>query len=98
MLIVVAVGLPSALSYSQLELKVFDMLFLDLMDNVFGIYGITISELVFVIIVTWFINKKKILEHINASSKLNIPQYVITIVKYLIPPVIVFTLISSLIF
>lgn len=97
-LIVVAVGLPSALSYSQLQFKVFDVLFLDLMDNVFGIYGITISELVFIVIVTWFINKKKILEHVNASSKLNIPQNVITIIKYLVPPVIVFTLISSFIF
>ena len=97
-LIVMAVGLPSALSYSQLDLKVFGILFLDLMDHVFGIYGITISELVFVVIVTWFINKKKILEHVNASSKLNIPQNVITIIKYLIPPVIVFTIISSFIF
>ncbi|HET6517226.1 MAG TPA: sodium-dependent transporter [Nitrosopumilaceae archaeon] len=96
-LIIVAIGLPSAFSYSPLDIKVFDTLFLDFMDSLFGIYGITISELVFVVIVTWFIDKKKILEHANASSKLNLPQNVITIVKYAIPSIIIFTLISSFI-
>ena len=94
-LAVFAVGLPSALSYSQLNLELFGMQFLDLMDNVFGIYGITISELLFVIVVTWFVDKKKILENINATSKLNVPPIAITIIKYAAPVIISAVLISN---
>lgn len=96
-LIVVAVGIPSALSYSAVDIKVFDIPFLDFMDRLFGTYGIIISELVFVIVVVWFIDKKKILEHANASSKLNMPQNVISAIKYVVPVVIIFVIMSSLV-
>lgn len=96
-LIIVAIGLPSALSYSPLDVEVFDVQFLDFMDSLFGIYGITISELVFVVVVTWFVDKKKILEHVNASSKLHLSPIIISIVKYTVPGIIIFTLISSLV-
>ena len=96
-LVVAALGLPSALSYSPLDVKIFDIQFLDFMDSLFGIYGITISELVFVVVVAWFIDKKKILEHVNASSKLNLPPIIISVVKYVVPGLIIFSLISSLV-
>ena len=90
-----AVGLPSALSYSPMNLQLFNTLFLDLMDSGFGVYGITISELIFVVVVTWFVDKKKILENINATSKIKIPSYAIIIIKYATPIVIGIVLVSN---
>lgn len=93
-----ALGIPSALSYSSLDLEVFGIAFLDGMDHIFGIYGIVIAELVFVIIVTWFIDKKQLLENINASSRLNVPPNAISFVKYATPIVITIILITTTIF
>ncbi|NND86907.1 MAG: sodium-dependent transporter, partial [Nitrosopumilus sp.] len=92
---IILVGLPSALSYSSFNLEVFGVKFLDGMDYVFGIYGITIAELIFVILVTWFVEKKKILENINASSRVNIPGHAITLIKYATPVVIILILITT---
>ncbi|RDJ32418.1 MAG: sodium-dependent transporter [Crenarchaeota archaeon] len=92
------VGIPSALSYSPIELGLSGVLFLDGMDYVFGTYGITISELIFVVVVTWFVDKKKILENINATSRFNIPQSAISVVKYVSPLVIIAILVSTAIF
>ena len=94
-LALVAIGLPSSLSYSAVDLDLFGVSFLDGMDHIFGIYGITISELIFVVIVTWFVDKKKILEHINSTSRFNIPPIAISILKYTVPVVIVITLVTT---
>lgn len=92
---IIMVGLPSALSYSNANFEIFDIKFLDAMDYVFGTYGITIAELIFVVIVTWFVEKKKILENINASSRFNIPDYAISFIKYTTPVVIILILITT---
>lgn len=94
---IIIIGLPSALSYSSTNLEIFNTKFLDGMDYIFGTYGITLSELIFVVIVTWFVDKKKILENINASSRFNIPHHAISFIKYATPIVIILILITTII-
>jgi len=92
---IMLIGIPSALSYTPIEIKVTQMNFLDFMDTLFGTYGITLSELVFVISVTWFMNKKKILENFNKNSKYAFPNWVVYSIKFIAPILITFTIISS---
>ena len=96
--LVVTIGSISALSYSPLDLEVFGKNFLDLMDYLFGTYGITISELAFVISVTWFMNKKEILENLNKNSRFNFPNWIIYILKFVAPMLIIFSILSTTIF
>ncbi|NND86892.1 MAG: sodium-dependent transporter [Nitrosopumilus sp.] len=95
---IIAVGIPSALSYSPVELEVNQMNFLDFMDYIFGTYGIILSELVFVLSVTWFMNKKHILENFNKNSKYTFPNWIIYLIKIVAPILIIFTIISSAFF
>lgn len=96
--IVFLFGIPSALSYSSLSLEFAEKKFLDFMDELFGTYGITIAELAFVVSVAWFMKKQKILENLNKNTKYNFPQWTFYIIKFVAPALIIFTLLSSLLF
>ncbi|MFQ6025383.1 MAG: sodium-dependent transporter [Nitrosopumilaceae archaeon] len=94
-LLVLAVGLPSALSYSSVELTVFGEAFLDLMDSFFGIYGIAISAVIFVVLVTWFMNKKELLNQVNVGQKIRIPEWIVSVVKFVLPALIIASLLFT---
>lgn len=96
--LVTAIGMISALSYSPIVIQINQTKFLDFMDNLFGTYGISLSELVFVVSVSWFMNKTKILENLNKNSKFNFPDWTIYALKFVAPSLIVFTILSSTIF
>lgn len=87
--VVAAIGLPSALSYSSVHLTLFNIRILDLMDKAFGTYGISITAALFVILVTWFMDNRKIIDEINRYSSLELPYWTMTIAKYAIPSIIV---------
>jgi NSS family neurotransmitter:Na+ symporter len=89
-------GIPSALSYTPLNLEVNNLKFLDLMDTMFGTYGITLSELAFAISVTWFMNKKQILENFNKNTKFHFPFWIIYLIKFVAPILIIFTIVYSI--
>ncbi|WP_016939254.1 sodium-dependent transporter [Nitrosopumilus sp. SJ] len=91
-----AVGLPSALSYSPINLNIFGTPFLDGMDYIFGTYGIVISELLFVVAVTWVVDKTKILEHINTNSSLKIPESAISFIKFGAPVASIVVILTSM--
>jgi NSS family neurotransmitter:Na+ symporter len=93
--LIMMMGIPSALSYTPINLEVNQTNFLNFMDHLFGRYGITLSELVFVISVTWFMNKKMILENLNKNSKYQFPNWIIHIIKFVAPTLIIFTIMSS---
>ena len=90
------VGLFSALSYTPINVTVFGGKFLDVLDSIIGTYGITVAELAFVIVVAWFMNKKYLLENLNASSKIKLPSKVIWVLKIPIPIIIIIVLIFSI--
>lgn len=96
-LLLLAVGLPSALSYSVLNLQSFGLPFLDLMDSMFGTFGIAISAAIFVIVVGWFMHKDKIMEQVNLNSPVRIPKFVLTIVKIVAPILIISTILTQII-
>jgi NSS family neurotransmitter:Na+ symporter len=84
-------GLPSALSYSALDLGLLGTPVLDIMDATFGTFGIVVSGALFVIVAGWFMRKGVILEEWNAGSRIRIPAWVLTVVKVAAPAVIAFT-------
>jgi NSS family neurotransmitter:Na+ symporter len=84
-------GLPSALSYSALNLGLLGTPVLDIMDATFGTFGIVASGALFVIVAGWFMRKGVILEEWNAESRIRIPAWVLTVVKVAAPTVIAFT-------
>lgn len=92
------IGIPSALSYTPMAVQINQMNFLDVMDDIFGTYGITIAELIFVISVTWFMSKKKILENLNKNSKYTFPNGTIYLIKFVAPALIFLTIVSSAFF
>jgi NSS family neurotransmitter:Na+ symporter len=91
-----ATGLLPALSYSGLAAEIGDIPFFDLYDILFGTYGIAISGAIFSIIATWFMDRKKLLEQINLKSPLKVPDWVLTIVKFSMPTLIIATIASQI--
>ncbi|KAF6244241.1 sodium-dependent transporter [Nitrosopumilus sp. b2] len=96
LVLVLMFGIPSALSYSPISLEFQEEKFLDLLDKIFGTYGITIAELVFVISVAWFMKKKRILENLNKNSRYNFPDWTIHVLKFVAPMLIILTVVSSI--
>lgn len=91
------VGLPSALSYSSLNLVLQgSQPVLDVFDMLFGTYGVAISGTVLVIITAWFMNKKELLEQVNRGSRIRIPAWAIPIIKVLMPVLIIGAIVSQL--
>jgi NSS family neurotransmitter:Na+ symporter len=95
-ILLLGAGLPSALSYSSLECKVAGERFLDLMDTLVGTYGIVIAGALFSIAATWFFDKKKLMEQINFASPIKFPDWVVTVVKFILPALIISTMINQL--
>ena len=96
--LLMTIGIPSALSYTPIQIEINQMNFLDFMDEFFGTYGIIIAELAFVISVTWFMDKKKILENLNKNSNFTFPDWTIHLIKFIAPILIIFTILSSFLF
>lgn len=96
-LLLLAVGLPSALSYSAVNLQALELPFLDMMDSMFGTFGIAISAVVFMIVVGWFMKKEIIMEQVNLNSRVKIPKWILTVVKIVVPILIISTIITQII-
>ncbi|MFQ5941127.1 MAG: sodium-dependent transporter [Nitrososphaerales archaeon] len=96
-LLLLAVGLPSALSYSALNLQAFGVPFLDVMDSMFGTFGIAISAAIFVIVVGWFMQKEKIMEQVNLNSPFKIPNWLLIVVKVVAPVLIISTILMQIV-
>ena len=90
-------GLFPALSYSALAAEIGNIPFFDLYDSLFGTFGIAISSVIFSIIATWFMDRKILLEQINLKSPIKIPNWVLTIVKVLMPALIIATILTQIV-
>lgn len=95
--LVTLVGVFSALSYSPVRLEIGSVPVFDFMDLVFGTYGITISAMIFVTIVSWFIDKEKLLEHIRQGSRIKIPYFLFYFARFVLPVAIAVTIILSIV-
>jgi NSS family neurotransmitter:Na+ symporter len=94
-LLVAVVGTLSALSYSSFEFQLFETPFLDLMDTYFGTFGLSIASVVLITIVTWYMDKKKIIEQFNQNSRIKFPPVLIEITKYVLPGIVVISILFT---
>jgi len=91
------VGSFSALSYSNVELTVFDKPVLDTFDDTIGTYGLAIVSTVFLVAITWFMDKDIILGQINQQSRIKIPKQTITIARFVLPAITIIAIVSTIV-
>jgi SNF family Na+-dependent transporter len=60
-------------------------------------FGLTISATMFIIVILWFMVRKKIIEQVNLHSKIQVPIWTFQVVKILIPILLISTLTMKLI-
>ncbi|HDD72734.1 MAG TPA: sodium-dependent transporter [Candidatus Aenigmarchaeota archaeon] len=85
------IGLPSALSYSGFDIHLFGRPFLDSVDIIFGSLITPISAALLCISIAWFWKPKELWKEINRNTKLKIPFFIVYLVRYLIPAILVFS-------
>jgi len=95
-ILLLIVGSFSALSYSSAKLELFNKPIFDIMDTYFGTYGLSISAMVFIVIITWFMDRKKIIEQVNLHSKIKMPSLVITLVKFIFPTLVIASILFTI--
>ena len=78
-------GLPSALSYSGLNLQLFNMPVLDVVDQLFGTLSVSLSALLIALAVTWFFNRRVIETEMNRNAHWAIAGLLFPLLKYVIP-------------
>lgn len=74
-------GLPSALSYSAVDLQVLGEPFLDLLDNSVGTLGLPVTAFVIAIVFTWIQDREAVRNQLGETI-------VLPLVKYVVPPVL----------
>ncbi len=97
-LVSLVLGLPSALSYSPLNLSIFGIPVLDAFDWIFGTIALAISATLMVVAVAWFMCREEVMEQVNMNSRLRIPSRLLDIARILLPSMIIATLLKILVF
>jgi len=97
--LVLVSGMFSALSYSPMNLAIGEqqLPFLDMVDSWFGTHGLAVSAAIFVVAVTWFMDKKIIIREANLNSPIKLPYRLFIIIKFALPALILTTVISQII-
>jgi len=95
LIIIIFIGLPSALSYSALKLQLFGIPLLDLKDFAFGTIGIIAAGLILSIVAGWFLEPEVIFKQIGGSR---IKQRLfMLIIKFFIPVILFINLVARVI-
>jgi len=89
----VAVGMLSALSYSQAELMVGGRRILDLMDETVGSYGLPLAGVLISVVFSWYLDKKEITSEIGERWG----GIVIMLTRYVVPVVLIAVTLLSII-
>ncbi|MEM2902165.1 MAG: sodium-dependent transporter [Candidatus Bathyarchaeia archaeon] len=89
-------GLPSALSYSSINLHMFGFRVLDLLDETVGTIGLPINALLIAVIFTWFLDKRALSSQMRSSWGDLHPLTVYMITKYVVPAVLIIITVSRL--
>lgn len=85
-MIIILIGLPSALSYTALKLELFGTPFLDIKDYAFGTIGLIIGGLILSITAGWFIDRSIIFKEIGGSKTMQ--KLFMIIIKFIIPTIL----------
>lgn len=90
---VMLLGLPSALSYTALNLEVFGTPFLDLADYVFGTIGLIVAALIVSLVGGWFMGRTRICAEIGGCGWQQ--KVYMALIRYCVPAILLITLIGS---
>ncbi len=93
--VIMLIGLPSALSYTPLNLELAGKPLLDLYDFAFGTAGIIAAGLVLSITAGWFLDPGIIFKQIGGSRR--VQRLFIIIIKFLIPVILSINLVVRVI-
>jgi SNF family Na+-dependent transporter len=64
------VGFPLALSYNSINLNISSIPLFDIFDTFISEFGLTISATLFIIVILWFMNRKKLWNRLTCIVKL----------------------------
>ncbi|MFA5295605.1 MAG: sodium-dependent transporter [Methanoregulaceae archaeon] len=90
-IVVSLVGLPAALSYSAYQLRIGDVPVLDLMDEIFGTFGLSVSGLLIAVTFSWFVDPEVIWGDTSRLSLLM--RLVVPLCRYVIPAALVIVIV-----
>lgn len=90
-----AAGLPSALSYSAMDLNVAGAVVLDVVDAAVTTYGLPVTSAIFAIAATWFLDKKILTEQVNLYSRVRVPAGLVSVARVALPLLVVATLLTQ---
>ncbi|KCZ72851.1 SNF family Na+-dependent transporter [Candidatus Methanoperedens nitroreducens] len=93
--IIIFIGLLSALSYTPLRLQLFSVPVFDTMDFVFGTLGIIAAGLVLSIIAGWFFDLGIICKDIGCSLRMQ--RFLMLVIKFFIPVILFVNLVVRVI-
>lgn len=86
-------GLPSALSYTALNLEVLGTPFLDLADYAFGTIGLIVAGLLVSVVGGWFMSRSRICKEIGGCGWQQ--TVYMALIRYGVPAVLLITLVGS---
>ena len=91
--VIMLIGLPSALSYTALNLEVLGTPFLDLADYAFGTIGLIVAGLIVSVVGGWFMNRTRICAEIGGCGWQQ--RAYMALIRYGVPAILLITLIGS---
>jgi NSS family neurotransmitter:Na+ symporter len=84
---VIIIGLPSALSYSAMDLRIGEIRVLDFMDETVGTLGLPIAALLLAVVFTWFLPRTVLADEIGETSA----RLIHPLCRFVIPAVLIVT-------
>ncbi len=91
---IMLLGLPSALSYTALNLEVFGIPFLDLADYAFGTIGLIVAGLIVSAVGGWFMSRSRICAEVGGCGWQQ--RAYMGLIRYGVPAILLITLTGSL--
>ncbi|HDS64068.1 MAG TPA: sodium-dependent transporter [Methanofollis liminatans] len=84
---ILLIGLPSALSYSAVDLRIGGIRVLDFMDETVGALGLPVAAILIAVVFTWFMPPRMLTEEIGHS----VARFVHPLCRFVIPGVLMVT-------
>ena len=92
--VIMLLGLPSALSYTALELELLGTPLLDLNDYLFGTIGLIVAGLIISIVGGWYMDRARVCTEIGGCGWQQ--KIYMALIRYCVPTILLITLIASL--
>jgi NSS family neurotransmitter:Na+ symporter len=91
---ILLLGLPSAMSYSSLALKLNGVKILDFMDGTVGTLGLPVTAILFSVSFAWYLPRETLESALG--GKTSIARWIIPLCRYVIPGALIMTTIARI--